>query len=254
MAGAKQKREENPNASALAMDSKFKKYAPEAEKVVRTAEVKQDPEMAGKLHELRSFWGCYLLAVENYVRYKVSHYTNTDGDEYTSADEAGEYQEALDVLRPYAHMFSAKHIEAFCLSMQDFMHDAALSVSLPGLFLSALVNLTGEKSYVLPVGHIPKGLHCLGYHNTKDLVINGNVGSRAGMGMENGSMLIKGDAEDVGCAMKGGTISVEGDAKSSIGWNMDGGEIHVEGGLSEHLCSGVRKGRIYHKGELIVDK
>jgi hypothetical protein len=252
MTGAKQKQPERPDALAFA--SKFKRYAPETEKAIRTQEVKQDPEMAGKLNELRSLWGSYLMAVEDYLRYKVSHYTNTDGDECTSATEAGKYQEALDVLRPYAHMFSAKHIEAFCLSVQDVMHDAALSGSLSGLFLSALVNLTGEKSYVLPVGHIPEGLHCLGYHNTKDLVIHGNTGSRAGMGMETGSMLIKGDAEDVGCAMKGGTITVEGDVKSSIGWNMEGGEIHVEGELSEHLCSGIRKGRIFHKGVLIVDK
>jgi hypothetical protein len=53
--------------------------------------------------------------------------------------------------------------------------------------------------------------------------------------------------------MEKGSITVIGDAGNNIGEGMRGGEIHLEGDCSG-LSGSIVGGRIYHKGNLIVDK
>jgi formylmethanofuran dehydrogenase subunit C len=71
--------------------------------------------------------------------------------------------------------------------------------------------------------------------------------------MKGGCVTVQGDAgNEVGEFMHGGIIIVKGNAGSHVGLMMRGGEIHLEGdyggiGYVEH-------GKIYHKGKLIVDK
>ena len=112
-----------------------------------------------------------------------------------------------------------------------------------------------------------------------EIHIEGNVGQSLGRRMRGGLIEIKGNAGNyVGSGfdsdynvlsflstailgeeydqtlrgMKGGKIIVRGSSGEKVGGNMTGGEIHVEGEIGS--IGNVIHGKIYHKGELIVDK
>jgi hypothetical protein len=92
------------------------------------------------------------------------------------------------------------------------------------------------------------------------ITVGGDIGLQVGLKMKNGSITVRGDAEGwIGDGMEGGSITIEGYAGMEVGSNMADGEIRLEGGymyLSSDVEGGdpIKGGRIYHKGELIVDK
>lgn len=109
------------------------------------------------------------------------------------------------------------------------------------------------------------------------IIVNGNAGDTIGYDMAGGSILVKGNAgNEVGHEMRGGAIIVTGDAgfRTGIlmhggkvivkghaalfaGEGMYGGELHLDGTFSdfrEVLAYNIVGGKIFHKGELIVDK
>jgi formylmethanofuran dehydrogenase subunit C len=53
--------------------------------------------------------------------------------------------------------------------------------------------------------------------------------------------------------MKGGSITVQGNADSFCGYNLRGGVIRVEGEIRS-IARNIEHGKIYYKGILIVDK
>jgi hypothetical protein len=103
------------------------------------------------------------------------------------------------------------------------------------------------------------------------IIVKGNVDTDPGWNMEGGLIVINGCVANktrsridaVGLFMSGGEIIVNGDVYGDVGTNMRGGEIHINGDLFdefmlpcdiEKAAAQVIKGRIYHKGKLIVDK
>jgi hypothetical protein len=94
------------------------------------------------------------------------------------------------------------------------------------------------------------------------IIVSGDAGVDLGRGMSGGLIVIKGDVggenpwenRGTGQWMSGGTIIIDGDAKGSIGEEMRGGEIHLNGKCYHIRQEKIIKGRIYHKGKLIVDK
>jgi hypothetical protein len=86
--------------------------------------------------------------------------------------------------------------------------------------------------------------------------VHGNVGGRLGVEMSGGTILVKGNTGFCpGIGMKGGKIIVKGDAGRLVGDGMKGGEIHVEGKIHSLAYSeDIVHGKIFHNGELIVDK
>ena len=86
------------------------------------------------------------------------------------------------------------------------------------------------------------------------ITVNGNANIEVGGWMKDGTITVNGNAgDDVGCAMEDGIITVKGDAGKLVGDGMRGGAIHVEGHY-EKLGGGIKGGKIYHKGVLIVGK
>ena len=73
--------------------------------------------------------------------------------------------------------------------------------------------------------------------------------------MKGGSITVNGNAKmQCGNFMKGGTIFLNGDARDiMIGNFMEGGEIHINGDY-ESISDEFEHGKIFHKGKLIVDK
>jgi len=272
--------------SAVAVGSRFDRYKPEEEKVVRKVEVKED----AVLRQLKAAW----------KKFDYAHDPETGlTDNYRKAD--------TEVKRI---RYSAKDVENFSLAMVEFQDEEGFSRK-AGYFLSALVNNCKDTDYVIHTQHLSQKIDCVGYRNTKNIIVNGNVntifgyemsggsitvngnagvdaGQRLlggaiaingnvdgslGLGMEHGSITVNGDAKDYGGQlMNGGTIIVNGNVGDNIGFNMAGGtiivngnagnvvgdlmrrgEIHIEGdygGLSKRI----KGGKIYHKGKLIVDR
>jgi glutamate synthase domain-containing protein 3 len=186
---------------------------------------------------------------------------------------------------------SKKEVERFYVLLNDWQGEGNISQN-AGLFLSALANRVMEEEIELNLASLGIAIDCLGWMNIGHLrihgdagsdlgafmaggriVLEGNAGRRAEIGMRGGTLEIIGNSGDsLGalqtysmpidqvnqrdgvyvCPMTGGRITVWGDAGEKIGDFMEGGEIHVYGKIGG--LGDVKRGKIYHKGKLIVDK
>ncbi len=186
---------------------------------------------------------------------------------------------------------SSGDIEAFSLRMTALQHQERFRTK-AGLFLSALINNCTEKEITVHTSDLSRGIYLLGFRNSRNVTVDGDVGEYAGDSMLGGSMLIQGKADlflghgmsggrmivrqdsngkvgssmrggeiiahgsvqtDIGDDMIGGRIHVIGDVLGRAGSLMEGGEILVDGGLGE-IASDARKGRIFHNGIAVFDK
>jgi hypothetical protein len=93
------------------------------------------------------------------------------------------------------------------------------------------------------------------------IIVSGDAGRELGSWMSGGLIVVKGDvgggwgwAMGTGHGMSGGTIIIDGDVTGNIGYGMSGGEIHLNGEYDNIPRKEIVKGRIFHKGKLIVDK
>ncbi len=99
-----------------------------------------------------------------------------------------------------------------------------------GLFISALINGSGHRHFVLTAGGAGQPLDYLGFRNNKNLVVIGHAGGRLGWEMSGGSIYVDGDAgSEAGGRMIDGKIWVQGDAGERAGCCMRGGLLHIRG-------------------------
>ncbi|MBU4502540.1 MAG: hypothetical protein KKA79_08130, partial [Nanoarchaeota archaeon] len=105
-----------------------------------------------------------------------------------------------------------------------------------GFYLSALINkiIQPDDVITLNITEEVDGLGTKLQHGT--LIVNGDVG------------------DDVGHAMAGGKLIVKGNIASSVGYCMEGGEIHINGCMEDFQEDSILKGKLYHRGKLIVSK
>jgi hypothetical protein len=232
----------------MAAGKRFGRYRKEAEKAMR----RQDVEGDKVLQEMIRIW-------ERPV--EVNH-----------TDES--YDDLLPLFRDLR--YTPHDVERFSLllgHLQDVPNEnpfVVFQMKAPA-FLNALMIAGADHRYTVHTSHLRSLLFFLGQYNRKNVTIKGHGGHGAGFLMERGRLLIDGDTEGVGDKMKGGLIIVEGsekshpgdkmtggrivirgDAGAKVGHHMEGGEIHIEG---EYESLGdIERGRIYHKGKLIVDK
>jgi hypothetical protein len=149
---------------------------------------------------------------------------------------------------------SREDVERFSFMLVDFQEELNFQLKV-GFYISALINNGLGHSYRVPVDLFDEPISHLGYRNSgKEIIIRGDVGGWVGAKMTAGVIRVCGDAAFfAGGTMAGGTLIIEGNAPYQVGSSMEGGEIRVEG---EKIGKGYRpkRGRIYHKGKLIVDK
>lgn len=188
----------------------FRKYGTEKEQTVRTPKVVEDETLRQLMDRFRSF--------------RSSYHTASNLEEH--------YQEAVEAIRGIE--YTAEDVEKFSVALDDFPDDRCIYENL-GYFLSALVNEGSDRDYTIHTRHWAKLPDILGYKNTKNLTIEGDVGDFLGYLMQEGKILLKGTARDL------------------IGSNMIGGEIHIEGDIISFISDKIEGGRIYHKGRLIVE-
>ncbi|NYZ74440.1 hypothetical protein H0O00_04825 [Candidatus Micrarchaeota archaeon] len=213
-----------PDAPVLAMANRFQIHAPETEKAVRKVEVVEDET----LEKMKKAW-------------KKCNY-NYDWSKY--------YSKMLEIAKRLR--YSAKDVENFSLALVEFQGEKRFSEK-AGLFLSALINNSKDTVFVIHTAHFAESINHIGYLNTKNITVEGNAGDYVGGLMTSGTITVEGDAgKKIGWLMKRGIITVKGDAGECVGSGMKDGKIYVNGeigGISDEISHG----KIYHKGELIVD-
>jgi hypothetical protein len=207
---------------ALAMANRFSKYKPEEEKAVRKAEVVEDET----LKQLKTIWR------------KARH------DYYV--DWGGPYWHISDMLKRLD--YSASDVEKFSLILAEFQGQKHFYEK-AGLFLSALINNGKDSDYVIHTLHLSVRIALLGYENTKNITVNGDLDHDVGLVMQSGSITVNGNVGDsCGNMMRGGTITIEGDAGREVGSKMVRGSIYLNG----HYGTTSRQrghGKIYHNGK-----
>jgi len=121
-----------------------------------------------------------------------------------------------------------------------------------GWYLSALINGSRDKDFKIITNYLSKTIDYIGYKNTKNIDVNGNVGGLIGDGMKGGKITVNGNAGDwVGDCMEDGEITINGNARDGVGGYMEGGKIHLNGDYKS-LSDYIPGGNIYHRGKLIV--
>jgi hypothetical protein len=234
----------------LAASGKFKGFGSEPLHETRTAKVERNERLDAM--------------IDAWKRFRVPLKLSYIGSALDLFNEAG------DIIRGLA--CTSKDIEEFSLALSRFQGDALFDLK-AGLFLSALINHCPERICVIHTSHLYEGISELGFRNTKDIVVEGDVGllvgfemkggrilvrgsggNSAGRSLENGDIILEGNVcHAVGLSSRGGTITVKGDAGQEVGAWMDGGNIHIFGEISS-LSNDVQGGKIFHNGILIVDK
>jgi len=192
----------------LAVSKRFGMYKDEENKVVRAPQVAVDETLrnlkeawmkAGWLRVMRSADAEYLAC--------VSAIGNT---RYTSKD-VGKFSMALAEFK----------------DERDFAEKA-------GYFLSALVNNCAASEFVIVTSHLDRDIHDIGWDNTKDIKICGDVGRNLGMGMKRGRIIVEGNAGPcAGSFMENGEIVINGDCRLLLGQCMRGGKITVKGNAGD---------------------
>ena len=147
-----------------------------------------------------------------------------------NSDAEDDYRSA--VWHTWVLTYSSKEVTNFSIALVEFQHEEVFSTK-AGLFLSALINESNGKNFTVITEHLEKPIDWLGYENTKNIIVQGNVGDCVG--------------EDMKC----GKITIQGNAREDVGYRMTGGSIYV-GGKYTSLSDYIYGGNVYHKGKLIV--
>ena len=180
------------------------------------------------------------------------------------------YISALSLVKGLS--YSAKDVESFTIALGE-PQNIGFFGSRAGIFLTALINNGKDTDYVIHTRHLTP-IHHFGDGNTKNIIVEGDLGSYVGTQMKCGSITIKGNVgTEVGRYMTDGAIIVEGNAGTMVGRMMRGGVIIVKGNADDRIGWGARgdaviriegeaglilrpkePARIIHKGKLVYGK
>ncbi len=209
----------------MASRSLFSKLGPALEQEVLKPTVSEDTTLRNMIQAYRGF--------------KVS----LPGEVLEVLDEP--YEEALKLVR--GMKYSSKDVTSFCIALAGIVELEERHTKKAGLFLSALVNSGSDQEYVLSTRGLPYPIDDFGFHNVKDVVIEGDVGMCCGFGMKDGTIKIHGNADQcIGNFMIGGYIELSGNT-TNFGW-MKGGTIRVFGNADDSIRGG-QGGTIFLEGD-----
>lgn len=205
---------------------KFGKFTPETERPIRESEVKSNPF----LEKMKTAWGAQRAGMFNpaNIRYDYSWIV-------------GNGIENLGV--------SAEDVGAFSVLLGGFQVDTDFPYK-AGLFLSALMNNSKDSEFVIHTAHLGR-IDCLGHRNTKNIIVDGDIGDWVGNEMEGGTITVNGNAGNhVGSGMGDFKRDLQGDAYGT-GIKIEGGAILIEGHAGSCVGSHMRDGSIIVKGDVL---
>jgi hypothetical protein len=204
---------------------RFKGFKPESERTVREIDLKKDEKLEElihawkSLHHKDSFWGGMF---------------NKGKLNYLAEDRF----KGLEL--------SAVDVEGMSLALAMFQDEPNFPFR-AATFLNALMFRCPERSFTLHTAQFSAGLQYLGWYNSKDIAIIGDVGNELGREMEGGSIIVHGNAgHQCGALMNGGKIEVFGNAGLRSGYKMTDGAMIIHGN------AGNETGMLMEGGVLIV--
>lgn len=208
-------------------DNPFRRYKKEDAKAVRVPEVKENAAIA----QLRDAW-------------------DTFGYDHIHSDPENVYQIALAAIEKI--QYTKRDVEMFSIVLVQFQEESNFDIK-AGLFLSALINNCSSDEFVIHTTHLDESLSYLGFQNTKNITIEGDVGRFLGCLMQGGEILVNGNAGyNAAAYMRKGKIIVKGNCDMGLGSSIMGGRIDIYGRIGS-LGMKMRGGNIYHRGTLIVE-
>jgi len=167
------------------------------------------------------------------------------------------YDIACQVARNLAN--SSRDIEFYSIALTQFQMEGLFSTR-AGFFLSALMNSSPDKEFVIHTAQLcsgtgPKPYAYIGTKNRdENIIVNGDCGKCIGWGMEGGRIHVEGNVGDFAAScMQGGVIVVDGSA-SHVGDGMTGGEFRAMEGKEFRLATTIWGGRFFHKEKEIFPK
>lgn len=128
--------------------------------------------------------------------------------------------------------YGADDVAALCLELSGYEKKEWFSVK-AGAFITRLIQRGEDREYQLFVSHLVVPISFITLLTDKKVTVDGNVGVGAGHKMQDGTLIISGNGGDI------------------VGEGMSGGVIHLND-CYESLGK-VKSGRIYHRGNLIID-
>jgi len=218
---------ESGKSAILAASGRFGGYRREPLHDVRMLIVESSPA----LDELKKAW----------AGYKCPDIRR----EYFSQEQI--YAKILDRIK--TSKYSATDVEEFSIALVEFQNEANFSYK-AGFFLSALINNCQEDKFVIHTAHLEHIDH-LGFCNTKNITVDGDVGDFVGRQMKEGTITLIGNAHDfIGSRMEGGVITVAGNAGDWSGYKMRGGTIIVRGNAGKEIGCTLKSGSIIVEGDV----
>ncbi len=214
----------------------FRKFRRETAQSVRLADVKENEA----LKALKVAWRKY--------EYQSDIMGAGPNDE--------NYENAISAIKGIT--YSAKDVALFSVGLSEFADEEYLS-SKAGFFISALVNNGNETEYKVFVphieeirGHLKLKVSWLGYRNTKNLTIEGNIEACTGDKMQGGQIIVNGNVRgtELGDFMEGGRIIVNGNMGTGVGIKMKNGEIIINGNVSANIGDNMLGGVIRINGDV----
>jgi formylmethanofuran dehydrogenase subunit C len=162
---------------------------------------------------------------------------------------------------------TSKEILEFSILLIEYQDNNGFKVD-SGFYLSALINKSYEKEFIINTRHLEKLPYYIGFRNNgKIIYINSDAGMFIGNSMQSGEIHVENAGDFIGRSMQGGIIHVK-NAGDYLGNDMQGGTIHVknagyigyfmQGGTIniknnyKSISDSIQGGNIYHKGRLIV--
>ncbi len=164
-------------------------------------------------------------------------------------------------------LYTPEEITSFCILAENLQSD--IKFHMFGNVLSALVKYHQNRTkytneYTIITNHLQRDLCYLGYENTSNIRVMGNVGANPFMKMKSGNVYIEGDAQrnfaekisggnlilngtvqgNVGRTQTGGTITIKKDVLGSGGGNMKRGTLIIKGSVKEDVADFMHGGII----------
>ena len=217
MESRKHRSDESPFDPSRSAAGRFSRYAPEQEAQSRVPSVRSD----SVLRRINEIWGSY------------------PSKKFFEAADTRKRSKAIREIRALGH--TPGDIADFVLSMNSLPDPGKTQFS-GGYFVSDLINNCPAESFELHTRHLDLPLNGLGFRNTKQIAIHGDVGDMLALGMLSGRIIVHGNAGSAqpasgpdakvgpiaACNMHGGVLIVEGDV-CGVGERMVGGSVFVLG-------------------------
>ena len=192
---------------------KFSRFKPVKPNIVRTAAVKPSP-LLENLEKIKMLWH----GIEFYGQRPSSGYSYSE-----------QYARYVEEFRKQSIDLPRSDVEKLLFFLPELPLPNTFTDKI-GVFLSALIEASSDREFSLHVGFLNRKISFIGYRNTKNLYVEGDVGNYFAFRMKSGEIVLDGNSDACpGYGMEGGKLVINGDLDGPWIRNIKGGQIHFNG-------------------------